>query len=403
MLRPDTLALTALLAMLTAVGPMSVDFYLPSLPEIGRLLAAPPPQVQLTLSGYLLFFACGQIVYGPISDRYGRKPVLLMALALYTAVGLGCAFAASIEALIVLRCLQALGVAACPVLARAMVRDLYHGVRAGRELARMGAITALAPVIAPTIGGLLQWGFGWRASFLGMSAMGLCTLLLVGLLLPETMRQERRQPLAPAAVLRSFGGFLRHPTYRIYLAIVAASYGGLFAWISGSSFVLQDLYGLSPLAFGIVFAAGTLGYGAGTLIAAQLVGRIGIDRTIVCGGLALAGGGIAMAVAVWLDFGSPIALVLPIALYLCGLGLAMPQSVAGALMPFPERAGAASSLMGFMQQTLASAIGIGVGQMLGGSALPLALVIATMGMLALALAVVLLLAKSSSRVDGGST
>src|SRR5919201_1396565 len=156
MLRPDTLALTALLALLTAVGPMSVDLYLPSLPQIGRVFEAGVPRVALTLSGYLLCYAIGQIVYGPISDHVGRKPVVLTALALYTAVALGCMFAASIEMLIALRCLQALGVAGAPVLARAMVRDLYSGVRAGRELARLGAITALAPVVAPSLGGLLQ-------------------------------------------------------------------------------------------------------------------------------------------------------------------------------------------------------------------------------------------------------
>jgi DHA1 family bicyclomycin/chloramphenicol resistance-like MFS transporter len=368
MLRPDTLALTALLALLTAVGPMSVDLYLPSLPELGRVFGASVPQVQLTLSGYLFCFAIGQIVFGPISDHVGRKPVLLAALSLYVAICLSCVFATSIEMLIVLRCLQALGVAGAPVLARAIVRDLYQGVRAGRELARMGSITALAPVVAPSLGGVLQATFGWRASFLGMAALGLCAILLVTRLLPETMKQRPQEPMSLLSIVRGYGVFLGHRNFRIYLAIVAASYGGLFAWISGSSFVLQDLYGLSSLVFGVVFAAATLGYGLGTLLAARLVGRIGIDRTIVCGGLALAAGGLTMAV------------------YLCGLGLAMPQSMAGALTPFPERAGAASSLLGFLQQATASAIGIVVGQMLGASALPLAAVIAAMGVLALALA-----------------
>jgi DHA1 family bicyclomycin/chloramphenicol resistance-like MFS transporter len=388
MLRPDTLALTALLALLTAVGPMSVDFYLPSLPEIGRVFGASVPQVQLTLSGYLLCFAVGQIVYGPISDHVGRKPVLLAALTLYVAVCLGCVFAASIEMLIALRCLQALGVAAAPVLARAMVRDLYHGVRAGRELARMGAITALAPVVAPSLGGVLQATFGWRAAFVGMAALGLCAIVLVIRLLPETMNRRATEPMSFASVLRGYRSFLRHPTYGVYLAIVAAAYGGLFAWISGSSFVLQDLYGLSPLLFGLVFAVATLGYGAGTLTATQLVGRIGIDRTIVCGGVALAAGGLAMVAAVTMDLRSPFALAVPMALYLYGLGLAMPQAMAGALMPFPERAGAASSLLGFLQQLTASAVGIAVGQTLGASALPLAVAIAVMGALALALALV---------------
>jgi DHA1 family bicyclomycin/chloramphenicol resistance-like MFS transporter len=386
MLRPDTLALTALLALLTAVGPMSVDLYLPSLPELGRVFGASVPQVQLTLSGYLLCFAIGQIVFGPISDHVGRKPVLLAALSLYVAVCLSCMFATSIEMLIALRCLQALGVAGAPVLARAIVRDLYHGVRAGRELARMGSITALAPVVAPSLGGILQSTFGWRASFLGMAALGLCAIVLVVRLLPETMKQPPKHPMSLLSIIRGYGMFLRHRTFRIYLAIVSASYGGLFAWISGSSFVLQDLYGLSPLLFGLVFAAATLGYGLGTLLAARLVVRIGIDRTIVCGGGALAAGGLAMAAAIALGATSPAALAAPMALYLCGLGLAMPQSMAGALMPFPERAGAASSLLGFLQQATASAVGIVVGQMLGSSALPLAAIIAAMGVLALALA-----------------
>lgn len=386
MLRPDTLALTALLALLTAVGPMSVDLYLPSLPELGRVFGASVPQVQLTLSGYLLCFAIGQIVFGPISDHVGRKPVLLAALSLYVAVCLGCMFATSIEMLIALRCLQALGVAGAPVLARAIVRDLYQGVRAGRELARMGSITALAPVVAPSLGGILQSTFGWRASFLGMAALGLCAIVLVVRLLPETMKQPPTHPMSLLSIIRGYGTFLRHRTFRIYLAIVSASYGGLFAWISGSSFVLQDLYGLSPLLFGLVFAAATLGYGLGTLLAARLVVRIGIDRTIVCGGVALAVGGLAMAAAIALGATSPAALAVPMALYLCGLGLAMPQSMAGALMPFPERAGAASSLLGFLQQATASAIGIVVGQMLGSSALPLAAIVAAMGVLALALA-----------------
>jgi DHA1 family bicyclomycin/chloramphenicol resistance-like MFS transporter len=378
--------LTALLALLTAVGPMSVDLYLPSLPELGRVFGASVPQVQLTLSGYLLCFAIGQIVFGPISDHVGRKPVLLAALSLYVAVCLSCMFATSIEMLIALRCLQALGVAGAPVLARAIVRDLYHGVRAGRELARMGSITALAPVVAPSLGGILQSTFGWRASFLGMAALGLCAIVLVVRLLPETMKQPPKHPMSLLSIIRGYGIFLRHRTFRIYLAIVSASYGGLFAWISGSSFVLQDLYGLSPLLFGLVFAAATLGYGLGTLLAARLVVRIGIDRTIVCGGVALAAGGLAMAAAIALGATSPAALAAPMALYLCGLGLAMPQSMAGALMPFPERAGAASSLLGFLQQATASAVGIVVGQMLGSSALPLAAIIAAMGVLALALA-----------------
>jgi MFS transporter, DHA1 family, multidrug resistance protein len=386
MLRPDTLALTALLALLTAVGPMSVDLYLPSLPEIGRVFDASVTQVQLTLSGFLICFAVGQIIYGPVSDHVGRRPVLLTALCFYIALCLGCVFADSIGMLIALRCLLALGVAGAPVLARAIVRDLYQGVRAGRELARMGSITALAPIVAPTLGGILQSSFGWRAAFLGMAALGTCAIVLVMWLLPETMKRPPQVPFSLSSVVSGYGRFLRHRTYCLYLAILATSYGGLFAWISGSSFVLQDLYGLSPLVFGIVFAAATLGYGVGTLFAARLVMRIGIDRTILWGAVDLAVGGLAMLIAVALGATSPLALVLPMALYLAGLGLALPQSMAGALASFPDRAGAASSLLGFLQQVVGSAAGIAVAWMLGKTALPLAAVVAVMGSLALVFA-----------------
>ena len=218
MLRRDTLALTALLALLTAAGPMSVDMYLPSLPDIGRTFGAPVPQVQLTLSGFLLCFALGQIVYGPVSDHVGRRPVLKVALTLYIAASVGCALATSVEMLIVLRGVQALGVAGAPVLARAIVRDLYAGVRAGRELSRMGTIMALAPAVAPSIGGLLQTLFGWQANFYLMAAFGLYALVAV------TCCCRRPGPAARGtdvvfvrpARLRQF---LRHRAFRSYLAI----------------------------------------------------------------------------------------------------------------------------------------------------------------------------------------
>src|SRR5664279_803388 len=163
MLRSETVALTALLAALTAIAPLTTDMYLPSLPDIARQLAASTAQVQLTISAYLIGYAVGQLFYGPMSDRHGRKPVLLAALALYCAASLACALSTSIEMLIAARFVQALGGSGGIVLARAIVRDLYSGVRAGRELSMIGSVMALAPVLAPVVGGILQTGFGWRA------------------------------------------------------------------------------------------------------------------------------------------------------------------------------------------------------------------------------------------------
>src|SRR5690348_10839010 len=173
MLRPDTFALTVLLALLTALGPLAVDMYLPSFPDIARLLAASPATVQLTLSLYMVSYAIGQIVYGPLSDRYGRLPVLRAALAIFCVASLACALAPSIEMLLAARAVQALGSSGAIVLARAIVRDLYSGARAGRELSLMGAIMSLAPVGAPMIGGALQSTLGWRSNFAVQILFGL--------------------------------------------------------------------------------------------------------------------------------------------------------------------------------------------------------------------------------------
>lgn len=383
MLRPDTLTLTALLALLTAVGPVSTDMYLSSLPDIGRQLNASPAQVQLTLSVFLIGFAVGQIVYGPVSDRYGRRPVLIVALLIYASACLICTFARNIEMLIAARGLQALGGAGGVVLARAVVRDLYSGARAGRELSLMGAIMALAPVVAPPIGGLLQTAFGWRANFFVALAVGLGSAALVWWVLPETLRHRAPEPVSPASMLRVYRAISRHRGFLAHLGMLAASYAGLFAWISGSPFVLQDLYGVSPFGFGIAFSLACLGFMLGASLATRLVVRIGLGRTMGFGALALASGGLTMTAALALGIASVPLLVLSTAIYLFGIGLVLPQAMAGALTPFPDHAGAASSLMGFVQQVCAAVIGTIVGHMLGYSAWPVAVPMALMGCLTL--------------------
>src|SRR5260370_19011 len=197
MLRPGSLALTLLLAMLTGLGPLSVDMYLASLPSIGRLLNAPTSQVQLTISAYLVGFAIAQVFYGPLSDRHGRRPVLIVALGIYLLATLACALAFSIETLIAGRFLQAVGGSGASVLARAVVRDMYEGTRIGRELARMAAIMALAPLVAPLIGGVLETGFGWRSNFVALFIFCAVAWVMLGVLLPEPVPHP---PPSPASV-----------------------------------------------------------------------------------------------------------------------------------------------------------------------------------------------------------
>ncbi len=378
MLRPGTFALTALLAALTAVGPLSTDMYLPSLPDIADEFHASTPQVQLTLSAFLIGFAVGQIVYGPVSDRYGRKPVLLAAVGLFCAASLACTLSTSIEMLIAARAAQALGGSGAVVLTRAIVRDLYSGVRAGRELSLIGSVMALAPVLAPIGGGALQTVFGWQAIFVVLVAAGAIAMTITWTLLPETLAKPTMNG-APVSMLRSYRIVLSSGVYLAYLGLGSFSYAGLFAWLSGASFVLQNLYGLTPFVFGVVFAIGAVGYMVGTTIAARVVARLGLDRVAGLGSAMLAIGGLLMSLSVALGFTSSLSLVLPVAMFLAGLGMVLPQSIAGAMTPFPERAGAASSLFGFVQQTAAAVCGALVAWLLGRNAWPLAAAMALMG------------------------
>jgi MFS transporter, DHA1 family, multidrug resistance protein len=380
MLQPGTFGLTLLLAMLTAIGPLSMDMYLPSLPDIAHVLAAPTARTQLTVSSYLIGFAVGQVFYGPLSDRHGRRPVLLAAVALYLTSTLACAAAQSVDLLIAARFLQGIGGAGSIVLARAIVRDLYSGVRAARELSLMGSISAFAPIVAPMLGGVLQTAFGWRASFVCMSIGAIIAVLVAARLLPETLRQRSGEPVSLFSMLRGYGAVLRHQGFLVYLGILTISYAGLFAWISGASVLLQGVYGLSAVTFGFTFALGAAGYMAGATIATRLVVRLGLDRTIGVGVIVLAAGGVALAAVV--AAGVPgVWLVVAMALYLAGLGLAMPQAMAGALTPFPDRAGTAASLMGLVQQTVAAIVAAVIGDYLGRSAWPVTGVVLAMSCL----------------------
>lgn len=379
-LRPDTLALTALLAFLTALGPLSTDMYLPSLPAIAAALGSDSAGAQMTLSAFLFGFAGGQIFYGPLSDRLGRKPVLLGGMALFITASLACAFAPDMTWLIAGRFFQALGASGPIVLGRAIVRDLYEGPRAGRELSRMGTVMGVVPALAPLLGGVLETAFGWRSSFFATAFFGVALGTIVILMLPETLRERSPHAVSLRSIFAGFKVLLQHPRYRFYVSLSALVYSGLFTFISGSSFVLQKVYGLSVMGFSMVFSFVVLGFVTGTLVAQRAVGRLGLDRTIGLGVMALAGGGAAMMLAVWFGPGSPLEIMLPMTLYTMGVGLVMPQSMAGAMTPFPERAGAASSLLGLIQMMMAALVGTLLGQMLDwGSALPLPALILVLG------------------------
>ena len=367
-MRPDSLAVAVLLTALVAFGAISTDLYLPSLPAIGRAFASDTAEVQLTLSVFLAGFAVSQVVYGPLSDRYGRRPVLIGGLGLYVAASLACMAAPSIELLIAARFLQALGACAGVVLGRAVVRDVYGRERAAKALSYMSMAMALAPALGPILGGLLQVWFGWRANFLVLAAFGTGSLLGVFLLLPETSPQRGLAAGGAAQMLRNYLILARDPVYLGHVLVTAFAYSGIFAFISGSSFVLIEVLGLSPDQYGLCFAAVVAGYMIGTFASGRFSLALGLERLMLAGALiGLAGGALALGLALSGLLGVA-AVVAPVFLFMIGAGLMLPNAIAGAIAPYPMMAGTASAFLGVVQMGVAAAVGIAVGHLHDGTA-----------------------------------
>ena len=378
--RADTFAAGALLTALVAFGPLSTDMYLPSLPSMTVYFAVDVGRVQLTLSAFLAGFALAQLFYGPLSDRFGRRPVLLAGLALFFAASIACAFAPTIEMLIAARFVQALGACSGPVLARAVVRDVHGREGAARILAYMGTAMALVPTLLPTVGGYLVMLFDWRAVFIFIGGYGGLCLLLVALSLPETNKWRDPQATAPGPMIRNYLSLFQAPAYVGYMLVIAFLYSGIFAFISGSSFVLVDFLGLPPHLYGVCFGIAISGYMVGTVTAGRLTLRLGIDRMIRWGSIAAAASGLAMAALAWGGVASVAAVVAPMFVFMIGLGLVQPNALAGAIGPFPAMAGTASAMLGFVQMGVASVIGLVVGQLHDGTQVPMTTTIAVMGL-----------------------
>ena len=380
--RPDSLAVRVLLTALVAFGPLSTDLYLPSLPALVTAFGTDIVTVQLTLSVFLVGFALAQLVYGPLSDRYGRRPALIGGVSIYLAASLACTIAASIDQLIVARAFQAVGACCGPVVARAVVRDVYGRDRAATVLAYLSMAMALAPAVGPVLGGLLTELFGWRANFVALSAIAVTVLAATLLLLGETNAHRDPDALRPARLLGNYILLFRDRSYVGYVLTVAGSYSGIFAFISGSSFVLIGRLQLSPFAYGLCFGGVVVGYMTGTFLAGRLSHRLGIDRMVRLGTLVSLAGGLLGAGLAAADVVSVAGIVGPMFLFIMGTGLALPNAMAGAVGPYPTMAGLASALLGFVQMLVAATVGVAVGHLHDGTALPMMGAVALMAAMA---------------------
>lgn len=377
--RPS-LRLAVLLTTLVALGPLSTDLYLPALPTLARVFASDAASVQLTLSVFLAGFACGQIVYGPLSDRFGRRPVMLGGLAIYCAASIACVLAQSIEMLIAARFVQALGACAGPVLGRAVVRDLWGATESARIIAYMGSAMAIAPLLGPTLGGFLTVLFGWQSNFVLLLLIAVVQFVAVARTLNESNVHRNPGATNPRQMFANFRRLLADRSYLGYLLTFSFSYSALFAFISASSFVLADRYGLTPQVYGICFGVVVAGYALGSLASGRLVRHRGSDYLLGRGAGLGAIAGLVMAVLEFSGVHSLTAILGPMFFCTVATGLVMPNAIARALAPYPEMAGSASAMMGFVQMTIAALVGIAVGHALsgGGQALAGAVAICTM-------------------------
>lgn len=386
MQRPDPKSpvITILLIALVAFGPLSTDMYLPSLPSLVRVFESDVPTVQLTLSAFMVAFAVSMLVYGPLSDRFGRRPVLIGGTVIYIAASVACAMATSVEILIGARMLQAFGACAGPVIGRAVVRDIWGREKAATVLAYIGFAMALAPAVGPILGGWLDIAFGWAATFWVLAGFSAVALVMLVVMLDET--NAHKDPLATSVtgLLRSYGTLLRHRIYLGYVLTVSAGYSVIFCFISGSSFVLIDVIGLSPDMYGLSFAGVVIGFMTGTLTSARIGARMGIERMILMGGMLTTAGGLIMAGFAWFAEPTVLNVIGPQALAMVGVGFVMPNAQAGAIGPFPKMAGVASALLGFCQMGLAAAVGLAIAHGFDGTARPMATGVAIAGSIVLA-------------------
>ncbi len=390
--RPDSFAVAALLTALVALGPLSTDMYLPALPGLMRAFGADAAAAQFTLSIFLIGFAFGQLLIGPLSDRFGRRPVLLWSMALYAAASVVCAGAGDFSQLTVARLFQALGACAGPVLGRVVVRDVYGRERAARMFAYMAMAMAAAPAVAPMIGGFLTQWPGWRGIFLALGLVGTALVLAVALMLSETNRHPNPDAVNPGRLQANYRRLLGDRSYRGFVLCFAGVFSALFAFISGSSFVLIDRFALSPVMYGLSFGIVVLGYMVGSFASGRLTLRLGIPRMITLGLWVGNGGGLLGVALTLAGLDSVPAIVGPVALVMIGAGLVLPNAMAGAIAPFGEMAGTASALLGFFQMLLAALAGIAIAWFGAYGALPMMLGIALSNLLA-ALAYVALAAR----------
>ena len=376
--------LLALLAAMVALGPLSVDMYIPAMPNMMVALDTTISSMHLTMSAYLTGFAVFHLVCGPLADRYGRKPILLLGTAVFVIGCLGCAVSTTIDQLLLFRLLQGIGACVGPTLARTVTRDVFGPTRAARALSLIAMLMALAPAVAPMLGGLMLLVLPWNSIFVFLAVYGAVMVVLIQRLLAESLPQ--RQSLHPLVIARNYRELVMDP---FYLSVTVASglvYAGLIAYLSSSSFVYIEMLGVPVEYFGLVFLTAVAGYMTGSGISARLAGRFDSEQVMLLGSALALFACVLILSAAYIWPRSVLALMLPMMFYSTGLGLVLPHAMAIALRPFPHIAGTASALLGFVQMSLSAVASALTGVFLKDSPMPMLWAMLVICLLAMALA-----------------
>ncbi len=370
------------LSMLMGFASISTDLYLPAMPSMSRSLHAEAGMIELTVSGYLIGFSLGQLLWGPIGDRYGRRPSVAVGLILFVIGSAGCALSNSAGILIGWRIVQAIGACASVALSRAMVRDLYEGSRAAKMLSTLITVMAVAPLIGPLVGGQIVAFAGWRTIFWTLVGIGLVTL--AGLFtIPETLPVERRSRDPISRVMIRYGELLRHRRLLGYAGAGGFLYAGMFAYIAGTPFAYIDYYRVPAQLYGLLFGLGVIGIMVANLVNSALVLRFGHDRMLLGGTLIAAFSAVMVAVFARTGWGGLWGLVVPLFVFASATGLIIANSIAGALADFPECAGTVSALIGAVHYGSGIAGSGLVGAFADGTPWPMAWVILICGICSL--------------------